>query len=157
MSLVMAFMFSRNLISGLRVLRALPTSGLTIALVLLMAAWIPAIIGSGLVILLLTGDTDNGSAWGNGFAIELALVSFLPMVNLRFKSPLVAVPAFILPFVLIGVPGALLSENPGTHWIVVTASFLMILVLTLRTWWEIRRGRHAYLTRVLPIEGLIAT
>ncbi len=157
MSLVMAFMFSRNLISGLRVLRALPTSGLTIALVLLIAAWIPAIIGSGLVILLLTGDTDNGSAWVIGFAIEqLALVSFLPMLNLRFRSPLVAVPVFVLPFVLIGFSGSPLGENPGTHWIVVIASFLITLVLTLRTWSEIRNGRRAYETCLPAVEGLMA-
>ena len=157
MSTIMAFMFSRNLISGLRVLRALPLSAWTISLILMMAAWIPVIIGSGLLMMLSTDTTADGSFWLTGLTLVLALVSFLPMVNLRFRSPWLAVPAFIIPLVLIGLPGQMAGEHPGNHRILAAASILMILVLTLRTWWEVRYGRKAYETLLPAVEGLIAT
>ena len=157
MSTIMAFMFSRNLISGLRVLRSLPLSAWTISLILMMAAWIPVIIGFGLLMMLSTDTTAHGSIWLTGLTLVLALVSFLPMVNLRFRSPWLAVPAFIVPLVLIVLPGQLAGELSGNHRILVAASILMILVLTLRTWWEVRYGRKAYETCVPALEGLTGT
>lgn len=151
----MSFVFSRNLISGLRVVRSLPVSSREIVTVLMASGWVPT-VGFGLGCLVLPGRARNGLEEVLGFAVLLTMVSSFPLLILRFRSLWVAVPAFVaIPF-LIGLrilpPGA----TPGGVWSVLTASFAIILVLAVRTWWEIHHGRRAYATRLTPVEGLIA-
>lgn len=140
---ILAMTFS----STTRVLRQLPMNGLKMAFVLLLAAWLPALVGMGPVgVILCIAQPDSMGLWSKWMLSTLTALALVRAFSVRFgpgSPPFVAF--FGLPFLSMIVMATADRGGPP-DWTLLIAPFLIAACIAW-TRWEISCGRSVYRTR----------
>ena len=140
---VVAMAFS----STTRVLRQLPMNGLKMAFTLLLAAWLPSLVGMlPVALILLIAQPDSSEMWSKWMVSTLTALSLVSAFSIRFGPGSPPFVAFIgLWFLFMAVMATAIGAGPP-DWMVLTAP-LLIAACVAWTRWEISCGRSVYRTR----------